>query len=220
MPPCRGRRPAHGRAPAAHGKGLLPPSANPHKSGRKRRPRRSAQQYRTEASRPANPHSPCRGRRPRRPRSNAAFPANNGRIRRTFLKISPLLPGRRDAGPYKAAARSPPILPPAGEGGIRRSPARRMTEEGERDRLQTVKIVDLLPRLRSFPRRGPATFSLSCRPCGRHPPPRGEGRGEGAVDDINGPARPQRSLVGGGVPDAPAVTPRFRQTMGEFAERF
>ena len=39
---------------------------------------------------------------------------------------------------YKAAARSP-FLPPAGEGGIRRSPARRMTEEGERDRLLTVE---------------------------------------------------------------------------------
>ncbi|MBR3861662.1 MAG: hypothetical protein IKM84_07255, partial [Oscillospiraceae bacterium] len=41
--------------------------------------------------------------------------------------------------------------------------------------MQTVKIVGLLPRLRSFPRRGPATFSLSCRPCGRHPPPLGIG---------------------------------------------
>ena len=31
------------------------------------------------------------------------------------------------------------FLPPAGEGGIRRSPARRMTEEGEPDRQQTAK---------------------------------------------------------------------------------
>ena len=40
--------------------------------------------------------------------------------------------------PDKVATGSP-FLPPAGEGGIRRSPARRMTEEGEPHRLQTVK---------------------------------------------------------------------------------
>ena len=46
-----------------------------------------------------------------------------------------------DAGPYSCAATNArhPFLPPAGEGGIRRSPARRMTEEGERDRLLTVQ---------------------------------------------------------------------------------
>ena len=46
-----------------------------------------------------------------------------------------------DAGPYSCAATNArhPFLPPAGEGGIRRSPARRMTEEGEPHRLQTVK---------------------------------------------------------------------------------
>ena len=58
-----------------------------------------------------------------------------------------------------------PFLPPAGEGGIRRSPARRMTEEGESHRQQTVKSL-LFPLLRSFLHCGPAAFSLSCRPLG------------------------------------------------------
>ena len=49
--------------PAAHGNGLIPPAANPHMPGRERRPRRSTQQHRTEATRQANPHSPCRARR-------------------------------------------------------------------------------------------------------------------------------------------------------------
>ena len=69
----------------------------------------------------------------------SARPTGRVRIRRTFVIISPLLRGRRDAAPYKAAACFPHFLPPAGEGGIRRSPARRMTEEGEPHRLQTVK---------------------------------------------------------------------------------
>ena len=61
---CRGRRP---RRPAAHGSDLLPPSANPQTPNRERRPRRSAQQHKTEATRRANPHHPrCRARRPRR----------------------------------------------------------------------------------------------------------------------------------------------------------
>ena len=61
---CRGRRP---RRPAAHGSDLLPPSANPQTPGRERRPRRSAQQHKPEATRRANPHHPrCRARRPRR----------------------------------------------------------------------------------------------------------------------------------------------------------
>ena len=57
----------------------------------------------------------CRGRRPDAP---AAAPKTRSHVRRI---------------------RSRPFLPPAGEGGIRRSPARRMTEEGEPDRLRTVK---------------------------------------------------------------------------------
>jgi len=68
--PCRGRRPD---APVAHGNDLPPPTANPHTAGRERRPRRSTQQHKTEASRQANPHPPirrihprCRARRPRR----------------------------------------------------------------------------------------------------------------------------------------------------------
>ena len=45
-----------------------------------------------------------------------------------------------DAGPYRhRCLLFLPFLPPAGEGGIRRSPARRMTEEGEPNRQQTVQ---------------------------------------------------------------------------------
>ena len=72
--------------------------------------------------------------------------------------------------------RSRPFLPPAGEGGSRRSPARRMTEEGEPHRLRAVKSLHTPLRLRSFPHCGPVTFSLSGRPCGRHPPPLGHRR--------------------------------------------
>ena len=83
-------------------------------------------------------------------------------------------------GRIRKRLRIRPFLPPAGEGGIRQS---RMTEEGERDRQQTVKSFAHSPRLRSFSHCGPVTFSLSGRPYGRHPPPLGEGRGEGAFDD-------------------------------------
>ena len=127
-----------------------------------------------------------------------------------------------DAGPYSCAATNArhPFLPPAGEGGIRRSPARRMTEEGERDRLLTVKIVDLLPRLRSFPRRGPATFSLSCRPCGRHPPPLGEGMGECAFDELNGPSHPKRFHVGRADPGAPRSSTEDKQPRPANSQHF
>ena len=83
-------------------------------------------------------------------------------------------------GRIRKRLRIRPFLPPAGEGGIRQS---RMTEEGERDRQQTVKTFAHSPRLRSFSHCGPVTFSLSGRPCGRHPPPLGEGRGESALDN-------------------------------------
>ena len=57
-----------------------------------------------------------------------------------------------------------PFLPPAGKGGIRRSPARRMTEEGESYRLQTVYSVRRSPQLRSFtvavPLRSPSPAAL------------------------------------------------------------
>ena len=69
-----------------------------------------------------------------------AFPTGHVRIRRTFVMISPLLRGGGvGTPPPTRPLRVRPFLPPAGEGGIRRSPARRMTEEGERDRQQTVK---------------------------------------------------------------------------------
>ena len=53
------------------------------------------------------------------------------------------------------------FLSPAGEGGIRRSPARRMTEEGEPHRLQTVK-----PLL--FPAAG-GHFHITLPPCSPSP---------------------------------------------------
>ena len=58
----------------------------------------------------------------------------------------------------------PHFLPPAGEGGIRRSPARRMTEEGEPHRLQTVKPL-LFPAAgghfhSAVPSRSPSPVAL------------------------------------------------------------
>ena len=108
----------------------------------------------------------CRGRRPDAP---AAAPKASSHVRRIRSRL---------------------FLPPAGEGGIRRSPARRMTEEGERDRQQTVN-VRIPPRLRSFPHGGPAAFSLSGRPCGRHPPPLG-GNGRGRFGQMERSGAPYR----------------------------
>ncbi len=99
--PCRGRRPD---APAAHGNGLLPPSANPHMPGRERRPRRSAQQHSPEALRWANPHSPCRARRPRRAaQQHSRFPLTLGE----FASAS----RREGACPFRQGmSRHPPTL--------------------------------------------------------------------------------------------------------------
>ena len=80
------------------------------------------------------------------------------------MKTSPQLRGRRDAAPYRAV-RARPFLPPAGEGGIRRSPARRMTEEGEPDRLQAVKSFAYSPGCGHFciavPSRSPSPVALA-----------------------------------------------------------
>ena len=89
--PCRGRRPD---GPAAHGNGLLPPTANPHTPGRERRPRRSAQQHRTKAIRQANPHLPRRARRPRRAaQQHSGFPQRRAN--------SQLPPCREGACPFR-----------------------------------------------------------------------------------------------------------------------
>ena len=106
----------------------------------------------------------CRARRPRR-----ALQRGWTRIRRTWcMELAAAARNAGDGVPYRACANSPKVesnlsrvlrgpsrtpaptvarlrmhathfLSPAGEGGIRRSPARRMTEEGEPHRLQTVK---------------------------------------------------------------------------------
>ena len=112
-----------------------------------------------------------------------AFPTGLVRIRRRLNQVADVCCRPSRTPPPTRPLRVPHFLPPAGEGGIRRSPARRMTEEGEPDRLQTVQSFAYFPPLRSFPHCGPVTFSLSGRPCGRHPPPLGEGRGEGALDE-------------------------------------
>ena len=92
---------------------------------------------------------------------------------------SPAAPGK---GLIPPTANSQPPFP-SPSGGRWHPPIPREADDGRgRTRpLADGKIVDLLPRLRSFLRRGPATFSLSRRPCGRHPPPLGEGTGEGVA---------------------------------------
>ena len=110
-----------------------------------------------------------------------AFPTGRVRIRRMFVIISPLLRGCRDAAPYKAAACFPPF--PSPSGGRWHPPIPREADDG---RGRTSPLADgktvAFPRgWRSFPHRGSVTFSLSGRPCGRHPPPLGEGPGEGTL---------------------------------------
>ena len=124
---------AFSTSPAAHGNDLVPPLANPHTSGRGRRPRRPPQQHLTEATRQANSQiGTCRARRPRRaaqqPREQAAtsgeFAAsdcreracpfraahgptreNPGRMRYTFA-ISPKVGGQRSISCRKGQAPS------------------------------------------------------------------------------------------------------------------
>ena len=83
-----------------------------------------------------------RGRRPARGRFRQQPPKKSRNVRRI---------------------RSRHFLPPAGEGGIRRSPAR-MTEEGERDRQQTVKPFSYLHGCGHFhiavPPRSPSPAAL------------------------------------------------------------
>ena len=161
----------------------------------------------------------CRGRRPRRPRSNTKdkqkHPANPQRF----------LVGRADPGaPHSniPVFNKPPAnsqLPfPSPGGGRWHPPIPREADDG-RGRISPLadgKIVRILPRLRSFPQRGPVTFSLSCRPCGRHPPPLGEGMGECAWMTVTSGGF-ATFFVGAGVPTAPAGAATILPTYGESA---
>ena len=109
---------------------------------------------------------------------------------------SHVLRGRRDAGPYKAAACFPPFPSPSGRRWHPPIPREADDGRGRTRPFADSEIVRIFPQLRSFPHCGPATFSLSGRPCGRHPPPLGEGMGEGAFDELNGPSHPKRFHVG------------------------
>ncbi len=93
-------------APAAHGNDLITPTANPHTPGRECRPRRSAQQHRTKASRPANPHLP-------RPvgRADPGAPGSNAHVVPQFRANSQAPPCREGACPFRQGMpRRPPTL--------------------------------------------------------------------------------------------------------------
>ena len=71
--------------------------------------------------------------------ARCALPRTNCEFAERLWKSRNCCGGVGTPPPTRLDARFPPFLPPAGEGGIRRSPARRMTEEGEPDRQQTAK---------------------------------------------------------------------------------
>ena len=100
------------------------------------------------------------------------------RIRRTFVIISPLLPGRRDAAPYKAAVRFPF---PSPSGGRWHPPIPREADDG-RGRTRPFANGKSLhtPCVRchfhiALPSRSPSPAAA------RHPPPLGEGTGAGVA---------------------------------------
>ena len=127
----------------------------------------------------ANLHAPrCRGWRPRHPPQHTAKVSFHARRILTHSIVGRADPACRAAAPYRfpnlRRIRSRPFLPPAGEGGIRRSPARRMTEEGEPHRLQAAKSPAFLTAACHFHGVVP-----SCSPspaAARHPPPLVEGK--------------------------------------------
>ena len=100
--------------------------------------------------------------------------------------LSKVRRGRR-AAQQQRVFNKPPANPqapfPSPSGGRWHPPIPREADDG---RGRTSPLADgktvAFPRSwRSFPHRGSAAFSLSGRPCGRHPPPLGEGPGEGAL---------------------------------------
>ena len=88
-----------------------------------------------------------------------------------------------DASPYSCAATNARHPFPFPSGGRWHPPIPREADDG---RGRTSPLADgktvAFPRgWRSFPHYAPAVLSLSGRPCGRHPPPLGEGPGEGTL---------------------------------------
>ena len=96
-------------------------------------------------------------------------------------------------------------LTPMPSGGRWHPPLPREADDGRGRILPLADSIfcSQIPTVAVIYRRGPVTFSLSGRPCGRHPPPLGEGTGEGALDDIKCPAHPQRAPAGCADPGAP-----------------
>ena len=155
----KGKPPLPANSHAPHCRARRPRRAS---SNTKVKPKRSANSYPSHCRERACPfravHGPtwkspgeCAARMRIRPRSAdiRAFPAGRGKPLPygEALADSPKVAGNVGvaAGPSGTPAPTRPLrafrpfLPPAGEGGVRRSPARRMTEEGEPDRLHTVK---------------------------------------------------------------------------------
>ena len=111
-----------------------------------------------------------------------------------------------------------PFLPPAGEGGIRRSPARRMTEEGERDRQQTGKSFAYAHGCDHFhiavPSRSPSPAALVGGTL-----PRWGREGVRGLWMISKVRRICNRPVGRADPGAPHATPRFSPNLRRIRTR-
>ncbi len=107
-----------------------------------------------------------------------AFPTGRMRIRRRWNQTFPVCCGGRRGRrplPLRGCECASPL--PSPSGGRWHPPIPREADDG---RGRTSPLADgktvAFPRSwRSFPHRGSAAFSLSGRPCGRHPPPLGIG---------------------------------------------
>ena len=190
---CRERRPARGRF-RSNTEDKPPSPAKPQHlivGGGVPTP---LQQRQRQAPPPANPQPSIVGR------ADPGAPGSNTEDKRHVRRI-----------------RSRHFLPPAGEGGIRRSPARRMTEEGERDRLQTVKFVAYPP--------GCGHFHIAVPP--RSPPaalvggtlPRWGRKWVRALWMTATSGKFAASHCRGRRPDAPAATARFPKAFGRIRRR-
>ena len=190
---------------------------------RERRPARGRFRSNTKVkpSRPANSQHLIVGGgvpTPRQQRQRQAPPPANPQ---------PSIVGRADPGAPGSSTedkrhvrriRSRHFLPPAGEGGIRRSPARRMTEEGERDRLQTVKFVAYPPGCGHFhiavPPRSPSPAALVGGTL-----PRWGREWVRALWMTATSGKFAASHCRGRRPDAPAATARFPKAFGRIRRR-